>query len=80
MGPEMFRGSGDISAFMTNGYGVMQIDSAINRIYVKHLFNRDLPEEPQPFIIEGRPYIDETGNFKLVDEKPGDMKNHRQTT
>jgi hypothetical protein len=77
MGPDMFRGSGDIAAFASNGFGVMQVDSNFNRIYVKNVFNRDLTEDPSPFILEGRPHIDETGDFKLVDEAPGPLRDHK---
>jgi hypothetical protein len=69
MGPDMFRGSGDITAFCSNGMGVMQIDEQTNTIYVKSLFNRDLPETPPPFVVQGRPFIDESGDFKLVEER-----------
>jgi hypothetical protein len=79
IGPDMFRGSGDVTAFMSNGYGVMQLDEPSNRIYVKGLFGRDLPELAEAFIIEGRPHIDATGDFKLVDESAGPMRDHKNS-
>jgi len=33
MGPDMFRGSGDITAFLSNGYGLMQTDAVKNEIF-----------------------------------------------
>jgi hypothetical protein len=69
MGPEMFRGSGDIAAFCSNGIGVMKTDEATTTVYVKPLFNRDLSESPEPFVVQGRPWIDETGDFKLLEER-----------
>lgn len=36
-----------------------------NRIYVKNVKPRDF-EPCEPFEIAGRPYIDQTGNFKMV--------------
>ncbi len=67
--PGMFRGSGDIAAFCSNGIGVMKTDEATTTVYVKPLFNRDLSESPEPFVVQGRPWIDETGDFKLLEER-----------
>jgi hypothetical protein len=68
MDPSMFRGSGDVTAFVSNGYGLKQIDAGTNRIFIKGLFGRDLNVEDEQFVIEGRPWIDNTGDFKLLAE------------
>jgi hypothetical protein len=66
MDPSMFRGSGDVTAFLTNGFGLCQVDKESNRIYFKCLFSRDLDDECEDFLMEGRPYIGDTGDFRLV--------------
>jgi hypothetical protein len=62
----VLRGSGDIGAMLSTCWGLSQIDAASNRIFVQNVKARDfLPCEP--FIIEGRPSIDESGYFELTD-------------
>ena len=77
MGPDMFRGSSDIAAFLSNGYGLMQVEKASNRVFVKCLFSRDLPEEVPNFVIDGRPWLDEEGDFRLVDADAGELKDNK---
>ena len=65
----MVRGSGDLGAAISTAWGLRQIDESKNRVYIKNLKPRDfLPCEP--FIIPGRPHIDERGCFDLT-EPPG---------
>ena len=65
----ILRGTGDIGAMLCTCWGVRQIDAERNRVYVQNVKPRDfLP--CQPFIIQGRPSIDETGYFELT-EPPG---------
>jgi hypothetical protein len=65
----ILRGTGDIGAMLCTCWGVRQIDAERNRVYVQNVKPRDfLP--CQPFIIQGRPSIDETGYFELT-ESPG---------
>lgn len=65
----ILRGTGDIGAMLVTCWGVRQIDAERNRVYVQNVKPRDfLP--CQPFIIQGRPSIDETGYFELA-EPPG---------
>jgi len=82
MGPEMFRGSGDITAFLSNGYGLMQTNAIRNEIFVKCLFSRDLPEDPPSFKLQGREengdsIIDKEHDFRLVDADAGALSEHR---
>jgi DNA-binding NarL/FixJ family response regulator len=66
----VLRGSGDIGAMLATAWGVRQIDPRSNRVFVANLKARDF-EPCEPFIIEGRPHLDEGGHFKLV-AKPGE--------
>jgi hypothetical protein len=68
MDMSMFRGSGDISAFLSNGYGLMKLDEATLRVYAKMVFTRDIEEEPEPWLYEGKPHIGESGDLKFVGE------------
>jgi hypothetical protein len=61
----VLRGSGDIGAMLSTCWGLSQIDATSNRIFVQNVKPRDfLPCEP--FIIEGRPSLDQTGYFELT--------------
>jgi hypothetical protein len=61
----VLRGSGDIGAFTATCWGLSQIDSTATRIFVQNVKARDFcPCEP--FIIQGRPSIDQTGYFELT--------------
>lgn len=65
----ILRGTGDIGAMLCTAWGVRQIDAERNRVYVQNVKPRDFMP-CQPFIIQGRPSIDETGYFELT-ESPG---------
>lgn len=66
----ILRGSGDIGAMVSTAWGLRQIDAESNRVYIENVKARDfLP--CQPFVIEGRPHLDDTGHFKLI-SKPGE--------
>jgi len=61
----VLRGSGDIGAMLTTCWGLSQIDADATRIFVQNVKARDfLPCEP--FIVQGRPCIDQTGYFELT--------------
>jgi DnaB-like helicase N terminal domain/AAA domain len=61
----VLRGSGDIGAMLTTCWGLSQIDSPSNRIFVQNVKARDF-SPCEPFIIQGRPSIDQTGFFELT--------------
>jgi hypothetical protein len=65
----VLRGSGDIGAMLATCWGVWSKDEETNRVYVKNVKARDF-EPVRHFEIQGRPHIDETGQFKMVCE-PG---------
>jgi hypothetical protein len=61
----VLRGSGDIGAMLAACWGLRQIDAASNRIFVQNVKARDF-SPCEPFIIQGRPSIDESGYFELL--------------
>lgn len=65
----VLRGSGDIGAMLVTCWGLVQIDPASNRIFVQNVKPRDF-QPCEPFIIQGRPSINDTGYFELT-EPPG---------
>ena len=65
----VLRGSGDIGAMLVACWGLSQIDKTNNRVYVQNCKARDFAPS-EPFILQGRPSIDETGYFELS-EPPG---------
>lgn len=65
----VWRGSGDIGAMLATCWGLSQIDSAQNRIYIQNVKACDF-QSCEPFIIKGRPSINESGYFELT-EPPG---------
>jgi hypothetical protein len=67
-----FRGSGDVGAMLATAWALKQTDAATNRVYTKNVKPRDF-EPCQPFEIEGRPWIDQEGAFRMVTQ-PGMAK------
>jgi len=63
----VLRGSGDIGAMLSTCWGLRQIDKAKNQIYIANCKPRDF-DPCGNFIIQGRPSIDETGYFEMVEE------------
>jgi hypothetical protein len=65
----VFRGTGDFGAMLSDAYGVRQLDKNTNLVHIEHLKPRDQDVRP-PFQIQGRPFIDKEGTFRMVKE-PG---------
>jgi len=65
----VLRGSGDIGAMLATCWGLSQIDSTSNRIFIQNVKARDF-SACEPFIVQGRPSIDQTGYFELT-QPPG---------
>jgi AAA domain/Helix-turn-helix domain of resolvase/DnaB-like helicase N terminal domain len=64
------RGSTDLGAMLCTAWGVRQVDVDKNQLYVQNVKPRDF----QPcgaFLLEGRPHLDETGQFKML-KAPGE--------
>ena len=78
----MFRGSGEFGAALTNAYGLCTEDEATTKVRLHCICGRDLDEPIPDMILQGRPYLHDTGNFKVVDAdaaprkagSPGDGK------
>jgi hypothetical protein len=66
----ILRGSGDIGAMLSTAWGVRQVDAAHTALYVENVKPRDF-QPCGPFVIEGRPHLDNTGHFFMV-HKPGE--------
>lgn len=62
----VLRGSGDIGAMLVTAWGLKQIDAVSNRIFVQNVKPRDF-QPCEPFIIQGRPSLDQTGYFEMTD-------------
>jgi hypothetical protein len=65
----VLRGSGDIGAMLATAWGIKQVDTEHNKIFVKCVKARDF-EPGQPFEITGRPFIDQDGDFVMTGQ-PG---------
>jgi AAA domain/DnaB-like helicase N terminal domain len=66
----MIRGSSEFGAVLAAAWGVRQIDASTNMVHIENLKARDF-EPCAPFELQGRPYIDTTGDFQLL-HHPGD--------
>lgn len=66
----VLRGSGDIGAMLTTAWAAKQIDAAANIIHIENIKPRDF-QPCGPFQIIGRPFIDETGDFRIL-KRPGE--------
>jgi len=60
----ILRGSGDIGAMAATVWGLRQIEPISNEIYVSNVKPRDF-QPCEPFVIKGRPCLDETGYFEM---------------
>ncbi|HXY48825.1 MAG TPA: AAA family ATPase [Terriglobales bacterium] len=64
------RGSGDLGAMLSACWGLAKIDQKTTSIFVQNVKARDFAP-CDAFVIQGRPHIDQTGHFALLD-KPGE--------
>jgi hypothetical protein len=65
----ILRGTGDIGAMCATVWGVKQINEHRNTLYIQNVKPRDF-EPCKPFQIQGRPWIDQEGDFRVL-KKPG---------
>ena len=61
------RGSGDFGAMADNVICLQCVDKEKLELEVYYVKARDF-EEPTPFTIQGRPYLNDTGDFHMMDE------------
>jgi len=75
----MFRGSGEYGAALSNAYGLCQTDEKTSTLHFHAIVGRDLDELIPDMILQGRPYLSETGNFKVVNAnaEPFKGRNHQ---
>ena len=66
----VLRGSGDIGAMLSTGWGIKQLDPERNVIHIENIKPRDF-EPVGPFQLIGRPYLDTEGDFRIL-KKPGE--------
>jgi len=62
----VLRGAGDIGAMCATVWGLSKTDKEKAQVYIQCVKDRDFSVTPQPFLIEGRPHLDEKGKFKLL--------------
>src|SRR5579871_967032 len=61
------RGSTEFAASLTNAIGIVQLDKDTNHIHVHYIDGRDMDEPMRDLHLTGRPYLYETGNFKVTE-------------
>lgn len=61
----MVRGSGDLGAMLDVAWGIRQLNRNTTTLHVECLKPRDFLPAP-PFVLEGRPHINETHDFKYA--------------
>jgi len=61
----ILRGSGDIGALCATVWGVKQTDKNLNQVVVQNCKPRDF-QPCEPFVLQGRPFIDDTGTFQVI--------------
>lgn len=73
------RGTNELGAMLSTAWGVKQIEAEANRLFVQNIKPRDF-EPPAAFVLEGRPHINETGDFKMVREpgQAGQLQDHQK--
>lgn len=59
----VLRGTGDLGAMCDAVYGIQCTDAEAFRIRVQAVKTRDFDEAPASFEVQGRPYINENGDF-----------------
>jgi hypothetical protein len=63
----MLRGSSEFAAALTNAYGLVQEDKTTNAVRLTCIDGRDLDDLIPDMILQGRPWLYDTGNFKVLD-------------
>jgi hypothetical protein len=62
----VLRGTGEFAAFPDTIFGVLKTDDVTSRLYIKCTDARDDDEHLGDFEVEMRPWIDDTGDLKLI--------------
>ena len=72
----VLRGSGDIGAMAATVWGFDKVDPVNSTVYVSNVKDRDFTDAPKPFVIQGKPHLDNEGKFKLL-HAPGEAPEYR---
>jgi RecA-family ATPase len=74
------RGTNELGAMLSTAWGTKLVDQETTRLYVQNLKPRDF-DPVGAFTLEGRPHIDQTGDFRMVDlpGAAGELKDHQPT-
>jgi hypothetical protein len=74
------RGTNELGAMLSTAWGTKLVDEETTRLYVQNLKARDF-DSVGAFTLEGRPHIDQSGDFKMVDQPgmAGELKDHQPT-
>jgi len=63
------RGTNELGAMLSTAWGTKRVSEKTVQLYIQNIKPRDF-DPVEAFILEGRPWIDQTGDFKMI-VKPG---------
>jgi hypothetical protein len=74
------RGTNELGAMLSTAWGTKLVDQETTRLYVQNLKPRDF-DPVGAFTLEGRPHIEQTGDFRMVDlpGAAGELKDYQPT-
>lgn len=72
------RGTNELGAMLSTAWATKQIDAENNWLYIQNIKARDF-ETCGAFVLEGRPHIDQTGDFKMIAQPgtAGPLRDHQ---
>jgi hypothetical protein len=72
------RGTNELGAMISTAWGTKLVDQESTRLYIQNLKPRDF-DPVGAFTLEGRPHIDQIGDFKMVATPgtAGELKDHQ---
>ena len=73
----VLRGSGELGAMLCSCWGLRMCDVGRTKLWIQNVKARDY-QPCEPFVVEGRPHLALTGNFKLTHEPglAGELSEH----
>lgn len=73
----VLRGSGELGAMLCSCWGLRMCDVNKTKLWIQNVKARDF-QPCEPFVVEGRPFIDLDGQFKLTHEPglAGELSEH----
>lgn len=70
------RGTNELGAMLSTAWGTKRVSEKTVQLYIQNIKPRDF-EPVRAFILEGRPHIDQTGDFQMI-ARPGRAGDLRQ--